>query len=83
MANELREGFMKMTGSRAGFDAGVECLPLDAIDKTRQGESDKVQTVCANGFWAKQCWRPELYFAMRDKQWNAKVTVGPIEEKGK
>jgi len=81
MAAELREGLSKMTGSRAGFDAGVGFLPLSAIDPAASPEFD-TYTICAK-FWAKSCWQPESYFAMRDRQWNATVTVGPIQDKGR
>jgi hypothetical protein len=82
IAAELREGLTKMTGSRAGFDAGVGFLPLSSIDPSASPELD-VYTICASGFWAKSCWQPESYFAMRDRQWNATVTVGPIQDKGR
>jgi hypothetical protein len=81
MAAELREGLTRMTGSRAGFDTGVKFLPLHAIDPAGSASlEDDAFTICANGFWAKDCWQPEAYFAMRDRQWNATVAVGPLEE---
>ena len=83
MAAELREGLSRMTGSRAGFDAGVKFLPQHALGLAASpGLDDETFTICAGGFWAKDCWQPETYFAMRDKQWNGRVTVGPLEEKG-
>jgi hypothetical protein len=82
MAEELRAGLRKMTGSRAGFDSGVKFLPLEAIDPTHTSApgSAEARTVCTNGFWAAECWQPDLYFAMRDRHLNATVTVGPVEE---
>ncbi len=83
MAAELHEGLARMTGSRTGFDAGVKFLPLHAIDPAGSASlEDDAFTICANGFWAKDCWQPDAYFAMRDRQWNATVEVGPLEEKG-
>jgi hypothetical protein len=71
-----------MTGSRAGFDSGVKFLALDAIDPTHISSpgSTEAHTICARGFWAAECWKPELYFAMRDRQLNATVTVGSVEQ---
>jgi len=32
---------------------------------------------------AKDNWDPDLYFAKRDREWKATVTVGAVEEQGK
>jgi hypothetical protein len=85
IANELRTGLSMMTGSRAGFDNGVKFLPLDAIDPVHASaaSSGEVTTICAQGFWAAECWHPNLYFAMRDRQLNETVTVGTVEDQRK
>ena len=80
IAEELRRGLRMMTGSRAGFDSGVKFLPLDEVFHTGALGSAEARTVCANGFWAAECWQPDFYFAMRDRQLNATVTVGPVEQ---
>jgi len=82
IANELRSGIRQMTGSRAGFDNGVRFLPLDEVFHSGAGSPGMMdaRTICEQGFWAKACWQPELYFAMRDRQLNATVTVGAVEE---
>jgi TPR repeat protein len=81
IAEELRAGLRLMTGSHAGFDAGAQFLPLEAIypEHTSAPGSMDVRTICPHGFWAAECWKPELYFAMRDRQLNATVTVGPVQ----
>jgi len=83
LANELREGRRQMTGSRAGFDNGVRFLPLDVLAHSGQPGSMDVRTICPQGFWDAQCWEPDQYFAMRDRQLNATVEVGPPQEKQK
>jgi hypothetical protein len=79
IANELRAGLRRVTGSRAGFDSGVEFLPVEELFPSAF-LGKKEATVCAHGFWAAECWQPDLYFAMRDRQLNATVTVGPVEQ---
>jgi hypothetical protein len=81
IAAELRAGLRMMTGSRAGFDSGVKFLrPSEIYPHTSAPGSDEARTVCTRGFWAAECWQPDLYFAMRDHQLNATVTVGSVEQ---
>jgi hypothetical protein len=85
LANELREGRRRMTGSRAGFDSGVTFLQPDAIANPHEAGSMGVEAVavCPLGFWDPECWEPDRYFAMRDRQLNATVEVGPPQEEHK
>ena len=48
IADELRAGLRQMTGSRAGFDAGVQFLPLEAIypEHTSAPGSMDVRAIC-------------------------------------
>jgi hypothetical protein len=82
LANELRAGRRQMTGSRAGFDTGVKFLPLGALDPSHPEAAGSVsaRTVCPRGFWDAECWDPERYFAMRDRQLQATVEVGPPQQ---
>ena len=82
LAAELMAGLRRQTGSRAGFDTGVGILPLEAIDSHHRGPPGPLdlRAPCAGGFWDQECWRPELYFAMRDKQLGGTVEVGTVQE---
>jgi len=82
LAAELASGLRRQTGSRAGFDTGVQILFLEAIDPHHRGPPSLLdaRTPCPGGFWVQECWRPELYFAMRDKQLNGTVEVGAVQE---
>jgi hypothetical protein len=85
LANELREGRRRMTGSRAGFDDGITFLSPEALGNPREAGSMSVGAVgvCAKGFWDPECWEPDQYFAMRDRQLNATVEVGPPQQEDK
>jgi hypothetical protein len=82
LANELREGRRRMTGSRAGFDNVITFLSPDALAQPHEAGSLSVGAVgvCAKGFWDSECWEPDQYFAMRDRQLNATVEVGPPQQ---
>jgi hypothetical protein len=81
MTVQLRQGQMQLTGSRTGFDFGVSqvgtapCGPALMI-----GGREVAQIGCSGpSFMAKDNWRPELYFAARDREWKSTVTVGALE----
>lgn len=83
MEKQLRLGRAQMTGSRLGTDFGVyhatvknNCrggVVVDgmAIPEAGCGGSD---------IYAPERWQPEKYFAQRDSQWKATVTVGDIQK---
>jgi hypothetical protein len=82
MAAQLRLGMMNFTGSRTGFDSGVTqvsevpCGPALVI-----GARVVPQIGCGYGeYLAKENWKPELYFAARDREWLPQVKVGPISQ---
>jgi hypothetical protein len=83
MALQLKLGMMNFTGSRTGFDSGVTqisevpCGPALVI-----GGRAVPQIGCGgmNDFLAKDNWKPELYFAARDREWMPQVTVGPVTD---
>lgn len=37
---------------------------------------------CSADIYADDNWKPDLYFAQQDRQWNGTVTVGPVEQQG-
>jgi hypothetical protein len=86
MAVQLRQGQMQMTGSRTGYDSGVShlntattCGPALVV-----GGREVPQAGCgANDMYAKDRWDPDQYFAARDREWKATVTVGEVETQGK
>lgn len=86
LAVQLRQGQMQLTGSRTGFDSGVShlntkdnCGPALVV-----GGRTVSQAGCGGSdMYAKDNWDPGLYFAKRDREWKATVTVGSLEEQGK
>lgn len=78
MALELAEARMEMTGSRVGFDFGIQA----SCDNSGGGFAAAVDAHCsAHDYWSPQRWQPAQYFAMRDRLWSATVTVGALEVK--
>jgi len=82
MEQQLRFGMAQMTGSRTGTDFGVYHAPVR--QNCRGGAvigGVSVPTAGCGGddVYAKSRWEPKLYFASRDAQWKATVTVGDIE----
>lgn len=86
LAAQLRQGQMQITGSHTGYDSGVSqlntatsCGPTVVI-----GGSEVPQAGCGGAsMYAKERWEPDLYFASRDREYKATVTVGAVEEQGK
>lgn len=85
MVLQLRQGQMQMTGSRTGFDSGMnhlatkaDCGPALVI-----GGRTMPQAGCGGDIYAKENWEPSQYFASRDREWKATVTVGSVEAQGK
>jgi len=85
LAVQLRQGQMQLTGSRTGFNYGVNqaktkdnCGPALVV-----GGRTLSQAGCGGDIYASDNWDPVLYFAKRDREWKATVTVGAVEEQGK
>ncbi|MBN8886922.1 MAG: sel1 repeat family protein [Rudaea sp.] len=86
MAQQLRQGQTEITGSRTGFDSGANhiatnthCGPALVI-----GGRTIPQVGCGSvDMYARDNWDPDKYFAGRDREWKATVTVGSLEEQGK
>ena len=85
LATELHLGQMQMTGSRTGHDSGIyqlrnkeNCGPTLVI-----GGQVQPQAGCGGPIFAKERWDPKLYFASRDREYKATVSVGAVEEGGK
>jgi hypothetical protein len=83
MERQLRMGRAQMTGSRAGFDFGV----LHATMKQNCGVGASIGGVnvpvagCGGAdIYAPARWEPRQYFASRDAQWKATVTVGEMKQ---
>jgi hypothetical protein len=85
MEQQLRFGMEQMTGSRTGFDFGV------SHDSTKgllcHGSSLDINGMavpeagCGSAdIYAASRWQPDKYFALRDSQWKATVTVGDIQQ---
>ncbi len=86
LAVQLKQGQMQLTGSHTGFDFGANQLATkDNCGPTvYTGGVEAPQAGCGGGsFSAKERWDPALYFASRDREYKATVSVGSIQESGK
>jgi hypothetical protein len=86
MEQQLRFGREQMTGSHLGFDQGVK---HDSPKGTQckggvyVGGVSLPEAGCGgDDIYADSRWKPEKYFARRDSQWKATVTVGDISDGG-
>jgi len=86
MEQQLRFGREQMTGSHLGFDQGVK---HDSLKGTLCkggvfiGGISLPEAGCGgDDIYAESRWKPEKYFARRDSQWKATVTVGDIKDGG-
>ena len=86
MEQQLRFGREQMTGSHLGFDQGVK---HDSPKGTQCkggvyiGGISLPEAGCGgDDIYAESRWKPEKYFARRDSQWKATVTVGDIGDGG-
>jgi hypothetical protein len=83
MASQLRLGQMQTTGSRTGFDSGVSQIRTKPTcgRSVVVGANETPSAGCGSGdFYAKSRWEPKEYFALRDAEWKAQVSVGGIEQ---
>lgn len=85
MEQQLRMGAAQMTGSHTGFDSGVQHATMKqncGIGAVIGGVSVPVAGCGGGDIYAKARWEPDQYFASRDAQWKATVSVGSIEQAG-
>ena len=85
LAVQLHQGQMQITGSHTGHDSGIyqintkpNCGPTLSV-----GGQEQPQAGCGGPIFAKERWDPALYFAARDREYKATVTVGAVQEEGK
>jgi hypothetical protein len=85
LAVQLHQGQMQITGSHTGHDSGIyqlnnkpNCGPVLYIAGQEQPEAG-----CGSRIFAKDRWDPDLYFASRDREYKATVSVGAVQEQGK
>ncbi len=82
LAVQLRQGQMQITGSHTGVDSGIyqvnnkpNCGPTLYI-----AGQEQPQAGCGSPIFAKSRWDPDLYFASRDREYKATVSVGAVQE---
>ena len=83
---QLRQGQMQITGSHTGFDSGISQMAIGNCHGPAVvvGGDAMPQTGCGGvNMYAKQRWDPKQYFASRDAEWKATVSVGTMTEVGK
>jgi TPR repeat protein len=86
MALQLRLGQTQITGSHTGYDSGANHVSTkaDCGPQLVVGGRAVAQAGCGGvDMYAKDNWDPKAYFAGRDREWKATVTVGSLEEQGK
>lgn len=83
LAVQLHQGQMQLTGSHTGYDNGVSSLRIhpDCGGPTVVvGGQELPQAGCGGSLFAKAWWNPKLYFAARDREYKATVSVGAVRE---
>jgi hypothetical protein len=83
MVQQLHLGQMQMTGSRTGFDSGVSQIntkPTCGPNVVVGGEETPNAGCGGASLYAKSRWEPKEYFALRDAEWKAQVSVGALEQ---
>ncbi|HEX6832711.1 MAG TPA: sel1 repeat family protein [Rudaea sp.] len=86
MEKQLKLGQMQLTGSRTGFDYGVsqvatkpDCGPAIVV-----GGEEVPSAGCGGAsINSKSRWDPKEYFAARDAEYKATVSVGQLQTEGK
>ena len=87
MEQQLRFGREQITGSHLGYDSGIyhQAMP----GKVCKGTGSLINGIMmpeagcgGDEVYADARWNPEKYFANRDAQWKATVTVGDINTSG-
>jgi hypothetical protein len=81
MERALAQAKTEMTGSRTGFNFGIESVgvmkggcggpTIDGAPQAGCGSTD---------FWSPWRWDPKKYFRARDARWRGVVTVGSVED---
>ena len=85
MVHQLQMGLSQMTGSRLGSSANVLHPPskMGCQGPVYVGNVKLPESGCGGDeIYAETRWKPEKYFARRDSQWKATVTVGDIMDAG-
>jgi len=85
MVTQLRLGQMQLTGSRTGFNAGASQLRTKpSCNPTPDVAGEDVPEAGCGGSseYAESRWNPKKYFAARDAQWKATVSVGALQQVG-
>ena len=80
MVRALAQARTEMTGSRTGFNYGIETV---GTGKSCGGPVIQGTTMAGCGsmdFWSPWRWDPKKYFAARDAHWRGVVTVGSLEK---
>lgn len=79
---QLNQGRMNITGSHTGFDFGITQRSTGHCGGPAivVGGEPMPQTGCGGAVFAAWRWDAKQYFAARDAQWNATVTVGAIQD---
>lgn len=80
MVRALAQARTEMTGSRTGFDFGVESVGVKQAGCGGPTIEGTTESGCGSmDFWSPWRWDPKKYFAARDAHWRGVVTVGALQ----
>ena len=83
MITALNLAKMETTGSRLGFDSGINTVSTNPNCGGPTVGDTPVAGCGSTDFWSPWRWDPKKYFAARDAKWRGTVTVGSLEDMAK
>lgn len=83
MITALNLAKMETTGSRLGFDSGINTVSTNPNCGGPTVGDTPVAGCGSTDFWSPWRWDPKKYFAARDAKWRGVVTVGSLQDVNK
>lgn len=80
MERALAQAKMETTGSRLGFDGGIDTVGTGAACGGKTIGGAPMAGCGSINFWSPWRWDPKKYFAARDATWRGTVTVGALQD---
>lgn len=80
MVHALAFAKMETTGSRLGFDSGITTVGVKANCGGKVIAGTTMAGCGSFDFWNPVRWDPKKYFAARDAEWRATVSVGALQD---
>lgn len=80
MVTALNLAKMETTGSRLGFDSGINTASTNPNCGGPTVGDSPVAGCGSTNFWSPWRWDPKKYFIARDAKWRGTVTVGSLQD---